>query len=94
MNALDGISIPSALVGQLVVFALVAILVYALAREAARMVIRPLLVVGVLLAVAVMLGWLDQSVVGRMLERVGDWLIGAFQATARWVAGAWERMRK
>jgi len=84
------LNIPHALVGQLAVFAAFALILYLMAREAAKIVIKILLVVGIGLAVAVATGWLDQSQVVRWLERVGDWLIIGIQAVVDWIMRAWE----
>lgn len=91
-DALRDFSLPSALVGQLALFAIFALVVYALAREAARVVIRVLLVAGAVLAIALIAGWLDQSMVGRLLEQVGGWLLTGLEAVVGWLASAWERI--
>jgi hypothetical protein len=80
-----GIDIPSALVGQIVLF-----LVFALVREAARIVIKVLFVVGIGVAIAIMAGWLDETLVGRLLESVGDALIVGIKAVVGWIMKAWE----
>ncbi|MDH5314929.1 MAG: hypothetical protein OEW44_00500 [Gemmatimonadota bacterium] len=84
------LNIPHALVGQIAVFAAFALIVYLMAREAAKIVIKILLVAGIGLAVAVASGWLDQSQVIRWLERVGDWMIVGIQAVVDWIVRAWE----
>jgi hypothetical protein len=83
------VDVSSALVGQLVVFAVFAIIVYALVREAARIVIQVLLVAGILLAIAIGAGLLDDSMVGRLLEQVGDVLIVGIKAVVGWALKAW-----
>jgi hypothetical protein len=87
-----GIEIPSALVGQLVLFGIFAIIIYAMAREAARIVIKGLFVIGLILAVAIMAGWLDNSVVGHLLERIGNALIVGIKAVVSWVMRAWSEV--
>ncbi len=82
-------SLPSALVGQLVLFAVFALIIFALVREAAKIVIKVMLVVGIALAVALLAGWMDQTAVGRLLERIGDGLIVGITAVVRWVMRAW-----
>ncbi|HEX9892673.1 MAG TPA: hypothetical protein VGA78_02070 [Gemmatimonadales bacterium] len=84
-----GIDIPSALVGQIVLFTVFGIIIFALVREAARVVIKALLVVGIVLAIAILAGWLDDSMVGRLLERIGDALIVGIKAVVGWVMRAW-----
>lgn len=88
---LTPLRIPSALVGQLVVFGAFALIAWALLREAARVVIRVLLVGGILLAAAIWLGLLNESAVVGMLERIGDGLIVGIRATTQWLARAWEQ---
>ena len=84
------IHVPTALVGQIAVFAAFALVVYALAREAARVVIKILLVVGIALAIALFAGLLDQSAIGRILEQVGDGMIVGIKAVVGWLTRAWD----
>lgn len=88
----NGFSVPAALVGQLVVFAVFAMVIWALLREAARVVIKTLVIVGVALAIAVMAGWLDQTTVGRWLEQVGEWLLTGIEAVTGFLLEAWRRV--
>lgn len=85
-------NVSSALVGQIVVFAIFAIIIYALVREAAKVVIKILLVAGIALAIAIVAGWLDDSMVGHLLERVGDALIVGIKAVVGWAARAWSEI--
>jgi hypothetical protein len=87
---MNDFSLPSALVGQLVLFAVFALIIFALVREAAKVVIKVMLVVGIALAVALLAGWMDQTAVGRLLERIGDGLIVGLTAVVRWVMRAWD----
>jgi hypothetical protein len=84
------IHVPTALVGQIAVFAAFALVVYALAREAARVVVKILLVVGIVLAIALFAGLLDQSAIGQILERVGDGMIVGIKAVVGWLTRAWD----
>ena len=84
------LNIPHVLIGQIVVLSAFALIVYLMAREAAKVVIKILLVVGIGLAVAVATGWLEQSQVIRWLEQVGDWMIVGIQAVVDWIVRAWE----
>ena len=84
------IHVPTALVGQIAVFAAFALVVYALAREAARVVIKILLVVGIVLAIALFAGLLDQSAIGRILEQIGDGMIVGIKAVVGWLTRAWD----
>ena len=87
-----GIHLPSALIGELVVFGIFALVVWALVREAARLVIRILLIVGLGVAVALMAGWLDESAAGAFLEQVGEWLLAGITGVVQFFARAWDRM--
>jgi hypothetical protein len=82
------LKLPSALLGQIAVFAAFLLIIWALAREAARWVIKILLVVGIALGVALWAGWLNQSEVARWLERIGDWLILGIKAVVEWITRA------
>jgi hypothetical protein len=84
------LSIPSALLGQAVIFALFVLVVSVFLREAARILIRIGIVVAIILAVAVMTGWLDGSVVGQILEALGDTLLVGLRAVVVWLRDAWE----
>jgi hypothetical protein len=84
------IHVPTALVGQIAVFAAFGLVVYALAREAARVVIKILLVVGIVLAIALFAGLLDQSAIGRILEQIGDGMIVGIKAVVGWLTRAWD----
>ena len=88
-----GVHLPSALVGELVVFGIFALIVWALVREAAKIIIRVLLVVGLGIAVALMAGWLDESAAGAFLEQVGEWLLTGITGVARFFQRAWERLQ-
>lgn len=91
-DLVPGLNIPHALVGQLAVFLAFALLIYLLAREAAKVIIKVLLVVGIGLAVAVATGWLGEGQVLRWLEQVGDWMIVGIQSVVAWIVEAWERV--
>lgn len=86
---LDSIQLPKALLGNAVVIGLFVLVVWVLLREAAKWVIRGLLVLGVLVALGLALGVLDESVVGTTLDRVGDGLIAGVAMVTRWLVRAW-----
>lgn len=86
----DSIQLPSALLGNAVVIGLFVLVVWVLLREAAKWVIRGLLVLGVLVGLGLALGVLDESVVGTTMNRVGDGLIAGISTVTRWLARAWE----
>jgi len=87
-----GIRLPSALIGEVILFAIFALIVWALLREAARIVIRVLLVIGLGVAIALMAGWLDESAAGAFLEQVGEWLLDGITGVARFFERAWNRL--
>lgn len=89
-----GIDVPSALVGQIVLFLVFGLVVFALVREAARIVIKVLLVVGIIVAIAIMTGLLDETVVGRLLEQVGNALIVGIKAVVAWIMKAWKAVSR
>jgi len=82
-------SIPTALLGQAFLFLLFIIIVNAVLKETARIVVRVALVVGLGLAVAVIAGWLEKSLVLAWLEQVGEWLIIGIRAVVLWLRDAW-----
>lgn len=87
-----GIHLPSALVGEIVVFGIFALVAWALVREAAKMVIRVLVVVGIAVAVALMAGWLNESAAGAFLEQVGEWLLAGIQGVVQFFVRAWNNI--
>ena len=88
-----GIHLPSALVGELVLFGIFALIVWALVREAAKIVIRVLLVVGLGIAVALIAGWLDESAAGAFLEQVGEWLLAGITGVLHFFQRLWGRLQ-
>lgn len=87
-----GIHLPSALAGELVLFGVFALVVWALVREAAKMIIRVMLVVAIGIAVALVAGWLDRSAVGVFLEQVGDWLVTGITGVVRFFMRIWNNI--
>ena len=87
-----GIHLPSALIGEIVVFGIFALIVWALVREAARIIIRVLLVIGIGVAVALAAGWLDESAAGSFLEQVGQWLMLGITGVVHFFARAWNNI--
>jgi hypothetical protein len=90
MDALKEFSVPSALLGQVALFIFFVLVANALLREAARVVIRVLLVIGLVLVVALLAGWMDESAVGKVFETVGDYLIRGIRAVVGWLRDAWQ----
>jgi hypothetical protein len=87
-----GFHLPSALLGEIVVFGIFALVVWALVREAARIIIRVLLIVGIGIAVALVAGWLDESAAGAFLEQVGQWLMAGITGVVQFFARAWNNI--
>jgi hypothetical protein len=88
------LDIPSALVGQIALFTAFALIAWALLREAARVVVKVLLLVGVGLAIALWAGVLDESSVGRFLEQIGQWMFTGIKAVTEWLVEAWDQVSK
>lgn len=75
-----------ALVGEIVVLALVLGLIWVVFREVARVAVKFLLPAALLVAAAVWLGWLDETTVGATLAAVGDGVMTGIRAVAGTVA--------
>ena len=78
--------------GEIVVFGIFALVVWALVREAARILIRVLLVIGLGVAVALVAGWLDESAAGAFLEQVGQWLMTGITGVVQFFAQLWRNL--
>lgn len=74
-----------ALVGEVVVLVLALGLVWIVFREVARVAIKLLVPAGVLVGVALWLGWLDQTMVGNTLVAVGNGVMSGIRTVADWV---------
>lgn len=74
-----------ALVGEVVVLVLAVGLVWVVFREVARVALKVLLPAGVLVGVAVWLGWLDQTMLGNTLVAVGDGVMNGIRSVADWL---------
>lgn len=75
-----------AVVGELVVLAVVLVVIGAVFRELARVAIKVLVPVGLVVAVAVWLGLLEQTVVERTLASIGFKVMDGIRSMANWVA--------
>jgi hypothetical protein len=89
---IDPLAIPPAVVGQIVVFAAFALIAWALLREAAKVIIKVLLFLGIALAAALWLGLLDQSALAGILDQVGNAMITGIKAVTQWLVKAWEEV--
>jgi hypothetical protein len=88
----DALEIPPAVIGQVAVFTVFALVAWALLREAAKVVIKVLLLLGIALAAALWLGLLEESAVVGLLERMGDALIVGIKAVTQWLVKAWSEI--
>ena len=75
-----------AVVGEIVVLAVIVAVVGAVFRELARTAIKVLLPVGLLVAVAVWLGLLEQTLVEKFLAVVGGKVLDGIRWVAEWAA--------
>lgn len=75
-----------ALVGELVVFALLLAVTWMIFKEFARIALRVLVPAAILMAVAVWLGLLDKTMAGDMLVAVGEGVITGIRTVADWIA--------
>ncbi|MDE2653349.1 MAG: hypothetical protein F4087_09785 [Gemmatimonadetes bacterium] len=74
-----------ALVGELVVLLLLLGIVWMVFREFLRVVLKVVVPVAILTALAVWLGYLDETLVGDALSTVGEGLLTAIRYVADWV---------
>ena len=63
---------------------------WALLREGAKWTIRLLLVIGILLGAAVLLGFVDNTAIGGILYWVGASISNGIQLLATWLAETWQ----
>lgn len=75
-----------ALIGELVVFLLLLALTWMIFREFARIALRVLVPAAILVAVAVWLGLLDETMVGDTLVALGEGVITGIRTLADWIA--------
>lgn len=77
-----------ALLGELVFLVLAVALVWIVFKEFMRIAIRIIVPAGILLGVAVWVGWLDETAVGNVLAAVGEGVLTGVRAVADWIAEA------
>ncbi len=77
-----------ALIGELVFLVLAVALVWIVFKEFMRIAIRIIVPAGILLGVAVWVGWLDETAVGNLLAAVGEGVLTGVRAVADWIAEA------
>ncbi len=74
-----------ALVGELVVLLLLLAVVWMVFREFMRIVLKVVVPLAILVALAVWLGLLDETLVGDALTAVGEGLLTVIRKVAGWV---------
>ena len=77
-----------ALIGELVFLVLAVALVWIVFKEFMRIAIRIIVPAGILLGVAVWVGWLDETAAGNILAAVGEGVLTGVRAVADWIAAA------
>jgi hypothetical protein len=86
---LAGNTIPQQLIGSAALTIAFVLVAWALLREAARWVIKGLVVFGVVVGLAVLVGFLDNTAASGLLFWVGSWITEGVTATAAWLAETW-----
>ncbi len=89
---MDGTSIPQELIGNAVLTLAFVLVAWALLKEAAKWVIKLLLVFGLLIGVAVLFGFLDNTAAAGILYWVGANISNGIQIVATWLAETWQGM--
>ena len=75
-----------ALIGELVFLVLAVALVWVVFKEFMRIAVRIIVPAGVLLALAVWTGLLDETVAGNVLAAVGEGVMTGVRTVADWIA--------
>lgn len=75
-----------ALVGELVFLVLAVALVWVVFKEFMRIAIRIIVPAGILMALAVWTGLLDETVAGEVLVAVGEGVMTGVRTVADWIA--------
>jgi hypothetical protein len=88
----DGTSIPPELIGNIALTLAFVLVAWALLREAAKWLIKLLLVFGLLIGAAVLLGLVDNTALGGILYWVGANIGNGIQIVATWLAETWQGM--
>ncbi len=89
---MDGTSIPPELIGNVALTLAFVLVAWALLREAAKWLIKLLLVFGLLIGAAVLLGLVDNTALGGILYWVGANISNGVQIVATWLAETWQGM--
>lgn len=75
-----------ALIGELVFLVLAVALVWVVFKEFMRIAVRIIVPVGILMALAVWTGLLDETVAGNVLAAVGEAVMTGVRTVADWIA--------
>lgn len=87
---MEGFSIPPELIGNAVITLSFVLVAWALLREGAKWTVRLLLVIGILLGAAVLLGLVDNTAIGGILYWVGANISHGIQVVAIWLIEIWQ----
>lgn len=83
-------TIPSSMIGAITFFLLLGIIAFVVIKETVKVILKPALVIAGLALLAVWAGVLDETVVGRGFEWIGDRFLGGVESVSAWVAESWE----
>ena len=89
---MDASTIPQELIGNAALTIAFIIIAWALLREAAKWVIKLLIVFGVLVGVAVVTGFLDNTAVSGLLYWIGARISEGIVTLATWMADTWQQL--
>jgi hypothetical protein len=86
---LDRNTIVQQLIGNAALTIAFVLIAWALAREAAQWLIRSFVMFGVVVSVAILVGFLDNTAVSGLLYWVGSWITSGIAAVAGWLVETW-----
>ena len=89
---MDSSTIPQELIGNVALTIAFVLVAWALLREAAKWVIKLLIVFGVLVGVAIVTGFLDNTAASGLLYWIGARISEGIVAVATWLAGTWQQL--
>jgi hypothetical protein len=91
-RGLDTSTIPQELIGNAALTIAFVLIAWALLREAAKWVIKLLVLFGVLVGAAVVTGFLDNTAASGLLYWIGAWISEGIVALATWMADTWQQL--
>lgn len=89
---MDTSTIPQELIGNAALTIAFILIAWALLREAAKWVIKLLIVFGVLVGAALVTGLLDNTAASGLLYWIGSWISEGIVALASWMAETWQQL--